>query len=255
MVSPVESSDEGTYIYARSFHNRMKKKIQDGSLYYRQKDILRPIGSVLLPVGLVALWLGYGWISYIFATVAIPLGLVLFFLGGLRLITDTDLQEQLDHAMLDYDKEITDMTGYERIVLKQPAPVEISAYCFGEKARYFKKGKKGTLVSDVYVRSRLFFTKDTLILVSRKLSVAELNEATGEGITDTCLYIPFSAVKSVELVPHENEITLTNTGKTLTAPWCELLLVSAQGERITIPVQNDMDAANLIEAITRRMSA
>lgn len=94
----------------------MKKKIRDGSLYYRQKDILRPIGSVLLPVGLVALWLGYGWISYIFATIAIPVGLVLFIFGGMRIITDTDHQEQLDHAMLDYDKEITDMAGYERTV-------------------------------------------------------------------------------------------------------------------------------------------
>lgn len=232
----------------------MKKKIRDGSLYYRQKDILRPIGSVLLPVGLVALWLGYGWISYIFATIAIPVGLVLFIFGGMRIITDTDLQEQLDHAMLDYDKEITDMAGYERTVLKQPAPLEISAYHFGEEARYFKKGKKGTLVSDVYVRSHLFFTKDTLILISRKLSVADLDEATGAGITDTLCSLPFSAIKSAELVRRKNEITLTNNGRTLTATWYELMLVNNKEETVVIPVQNDMDAANLLDAIHRRMS-
>ena len=232
----------------------MKKKIRDGSLYYRQKDILRPIGSVLLPVGLVALWLGYGWISYIFATIAIPVGLVLFIFGGMRIITDTDLQEQLDHAMLDYAKEITDMAGYERTVLKQPAPLEISAYHFGEEARYFKKGKKGTLVSDVYVRSHLFFTKDTLILISRKLSVADLDEATGPRLTDPLCSHPFSAIKSAELGRRENEITLTNNGRTLTATWYELMLVNNKEETVVIPVQNDMDAANLLDAIHRRMS-
>lgn len=229
----------------------MKKKMQDGSLYYRQKDILRPIGAVLLPVGLVALWLGFGWFSYIFAIIAIPVGLVLFIFGGLRIISDTDLQEQLDHAMQDYDKSVTDMNGYERMVLKQPAPVEISAFHFGEEARYFKRGKKGSMTSDVYVRSHLFFTKESLILASRRISVAELNEATGEGIQDTTLHIPFSAIRDASLCEYTPSVTLTNTGKTTTVSWCELVVSGEDGDMIRIPVQNDMDAATLVDTIHR----
>jgi hypothetical protein len=119
------------------------KKIKDGSLYFHQKDTLRPIGAVLLPAGLVILYLGWSFVSYILATIAIPVGLVLFIVGSSKYISDNDIKEQIDHAMLDYDKSVTDMNGFERVVLKQPSPVEITAYSFGENARYFKKGKNG----------------------------------------------------------------------------------------------------------------
>ena len=229
----------------------MKKKIKDGSLYYHQKDILRPVGAVLLPAGLVVLYLGWSYISYIFATIAIPVGLVMFIVGSSKHISDNDLQEQIDHAMLDYDKPITDMNGFDRVVLKQPAPVEISAFHYGEEARYFKRGKKGSIASDVYVRSRLFFTKESLILASRRVSVAELNEATGEGIQDTTLHIPLSAIRDASLCEYTQSVTLTNTGKTATVSWCELVVSGEEGDMIRIPVHNDMDAATLVDAIRR----
>ena len=122
----------------------MKKKLQDGTVYFRQKDILRPLGAVLLPLGLVVLYFGWGFISYILGAICVPVGLVLFIVGGARYVSDNDVAEMMDHALLDYDRSVTEMTGYERIVLKQPAPFEISAYDFGEQAKYFKKGKNST---------------------------------------------------------------------------------------------------------------
>ena len=118
----------------------MKKKIKDGSLYFRQKDILRPLGAVLLPVGLVVVYFTWG-ILFVLGALASAAGLVMFIVGGAKYISDNDVAEQIDHAMQDYDRSVTDMTGYERIVLKQPAPFEISAYSFGEDATYFKRGK------------------------------------------------------------------------------------------------------------------
>lgn len=228
------------------------KKIKDGSLYYHQKDILRPIGAVLLPAGLVVLYLGWSYISYIFATIAIPLGLVLFIVGSSKHIADNDVQEQIDHAMLDYDKPITDMNGFDRVVLKQPAPVEISAYSFGSDAQYFKKGKNGTLISDRITRTHFFFTKDSIMLVGRTLSVASLNETTGEGITDFSEHLALQAICSAALEEHETAVTLTNTGKPVSAKWCELVLSGEEGELLRVPVRNDMDAANMVEDINRR---
>ena len=147
----------------------MKKKLNDATRYYHQKDILRPIGMVLLPLGLVMMWLGWSFISYILAAVFIPAGLVMFLVGSSKFVSDNDIREQIDHAMLDYDKSVTDMNGYERIVLKQPAPLEIEAYQFGETAKYFKRGKNSTPVSDVFTRTRLFYTKDAIMIVGRTL--------------------------------------------------------------------------------------
>ena len=55
----------------------MKKKIKDGSLYFRQKDILRPIGAVLLPVGLVVVYFTWG-ILFILGALASVVGLAMF---------------------------------------------------------------------------------------------------------------------------------------------------------------------------------
>ena len=64
----------------------MKKKLQDGTVYFRQKDILRPVGAVLLPLGLVVLYFGWSFISYILGAVCVDVGLVLFIVGGARYV-------------------------------------------------------------------------------------------------------------------------------------------------------------------------
>ncbi len=229
----------------------MKKKIKDGSLYFRQKDILRPIGAVLLPVGLVVVYLTWG-IFFILGALASVAGLVMFIVGGAKYISDNDVAEQIDHAMQDYDRPVTDMPGYERVVLKQPAPFEITAYSFGEDAKYFKRGKNSTPVSDRLTRTHIFYTKDTLLVVGRTLSLTELNEATGEGITDFEEQLLLTGITSASLETYETTVTLTNTGKPLTVKWCELVLMGAEGELLRIPAKNDMDAAGLVEDINVR---
>ena len=229
----------------------MKKKIKDGSLYFRQKDILRPVGAVLLPVGLVVVYFTWG-ILFILGALASVAGLVMFIVGGAKYISDNDVAEQIDHAMQDYDRPVTDMPGYERAVLKQPAPFEITAYSFGEDAKYFKRGKNSTPVSDRLTRTHIFYTKDTLLVVGRTLSLAELNEATGEGITDFEEQLLLTGITSASLETYETTVTLTNTGKPLTVTWCELVLMGAEGELLRIPAKNDMDAAGLVEDINVR---
>lgn len=229
----------------------MKKKIKDGSLYFRQKDILRPIGAVLLPVGLVVVYFTWG-ILFILGALASVAGLAMFIVGGAKYISDNDVAEQIDHAMQDYDRPVTDMPGYERAVLKQPAPFEITAYSFGEDAKYFKRGKNSTPVSDRLTRTHIFYTKDTLLVVGRTLSLAELNEATGEGITDFEEQLLLTGITSASLETYETTVTLTNTGKPLTVKWCELVLMGAEGELLRIPAKNDMDAAGLVEDINVR---
>lgn len=229
----------------------MKKKIKDGSLYFRQKDILRPIGAVLLPVGLVVVYFTWG-ILFILGALASVAGLVMFIVGGAKYISDNDVAEQIDHAMQDYDRPVTDMPGYERAVLKQPAPFEITAYSFGEDAKYFKRGKNSTPVSDRLTRTHIFYTKDTLLVVGRTLSLTELNEATGEGITDFEEQLLLTGITSASLETYETAVTLTNTGKPLTVKWCELVLMGAEGELLRIPARNDMDAAGLVEDINVR---
>lgn len=232
----------------------LKKKIRDKSLYFRQKDIARPLGGALTVIGLVWFYFGMTMASYYIPCIITPIGVILFIVGGSRLITDNDMSEQIEHAMLDYDKEITDMNGYDRVVLRQPAPVETKAYDFGETASYFKKGKNGTLISDQYVGAHFFYTKEGILVVGRRLSIAALNgeEAGIENFTAT---LAFTEIRSAKLEEHATPINLSNTGKSMTVKWYELVVTAAApdaGELLRIPVKNDMDAAGICEEINRR---
>ena len=232
----------------------MKKKIKDGSLYFRQKDILRPLGAVLLPAGLVVIYFTYSYIFYVLAAIAAVSGLVMFIVGGAKHISDNDVAEQMDHAMLNYDRSVTDTPAFERVVLKQPAPVEIGAYSFGEDAKYFKKGKNGTPISDRYTRTHIFYTKDSILVAGRTISIAELNEATGSGMADFDGQFFFSDLRAASLESYETVVTLTNTGKTVTVKWCELVLKGDSGDLLRIPAKNDMDASTLVDGINHRIN-
>ena len=181
----------------------------------------------------------------------IPVGLVLFLIGSSKLVSDNDIQEQIDHAFLDYDKSVTDMNGYDRIVLKQPAPLEIESYQFGETAKYFRRGKNSAPISDVFSRTRLFYTKDAIMIVSRTLCISELNEAEGKGITDISETIAYSGIASASLEMHEVQVTQTNTGKPMSVKWCELVIMGHDEELIRFPAKNDMDASGLVDDLNR----
>ncbi len=236
----------------------MKKKIKDGSLYYRQKDIVRPMGGGLMIAGIILMYFGWTYISYIIACLITPVGLVMFFVGGSRHISDNDFAEQLRHAMADYDKPVTDMPSFDRVILKQPAPVETAAYSFGPEAAYFKKGKNGTPISDRFTGAHFFFTKDTLIVIGRSIAVAELGEDPNAGIRDFSETYLLAGIREAKLEEHTAEIKMTNTGKCGTLKWYELVLTAdtAEGEELLrLPVKNDMDSATLCEEINRRATA
>jgi len=228
-----------------------KKRIKDGSLYYRQKDILRPLGGVFMIVGVVWFYVGLSMASYYIPCIIVPLGLVFFFVGGSKHISDNDMLEQSNRAMEGYDSAVTDAPYFYRAVLKQPADVTCEAYAFGETARYFKRGKNGTVVSDVLTRSHAFFTKDGILVASRTLSLANLHPETGDGITDGYWELPYATIRSASMEEHSTSVTLTNTGKAATVRWYELVICSESGECLRLPVKNDMDVSTLCDEINR----
>ena len=68
----------------------------------------------------------------------VPVGLVLFIVGSSRHISDNDMTGECEHLLEGYDKAVTDMEDYDRMVLKQPADVATTAYSFGEGAAFIK---------------------------------------------------------------------------------------------------------------------
>ncbi len=229
------------------------KKIKDGSLYFHQKNILLPIGTGLLLAGIVIAYFTLSWILYILAGFMAAAGLVLFILAGSRNISDNDIKEQIEHAVIDYERVLTDMDNFDRIVLKQPEPVECSAFHFGHEVRYFKKGKNGTPLSDIYTVSKFFFSKDALMVVSRSVCISAMDGTEGSGVTDYSDIFSFDRITSAAVEEHTTTVTYTNNKKTATVKWCELVLVSHEGELLRLPVSDSMDISALCDYVNRRI--
>ncbi len=231
----------------------MKKKMKDGGRYFRQRDILRPLGAAMTIGGVVWFYFGWSMASYYIPGVIVPVGLVLFFVAGSRIISDKDFAEQVEHALLDYDKCITDRADFARLVVDHPAPVELSAYAFDETATCFKKGKNGTPLSDRYARTHIFHTREGILVAGRRLTLSDIDDAGNVAAADFELAIPYRAITSAAVEEHKTEVKLSNTGKTLTVKWCELVLtVAGEGEILRVPVHADMDADNLCDYLNRK---
>ena len=229
------------------------KNKQDGSRFYYQTDTLPFIGTAMLIVGILCLWLGFGMVSYILTAVFVPVGLILFFVGFSGRVSQNDLEEERDHLLRDYDESVTRMDKYDRIVLQQPAPVETAAYNMGSDAQYFKRGKGSTVISDVYAQTHFFFTRDSLMVKSRTVRLSAMDAEKGEGFTDLSATIEYAAMKSAFLDEHTTTVTLTNTSKPATVRWCELVVTGEEGELLRLPVRNDMDMSGLCDEIGRKI--
>lgn len=230
-----------------------KRKQQDGSSFYRQTDTLPFIGTAMLIIGILCLWLGFGFVSYILTAVFVPVGLILFFIGFSGRVSQNDLEEERDHLLRDYDESVTRMDKYDRIVLQQPAPVETGAFGFGDDAQYFKRGKGSTVLSDVYTQTHFFFTRDSLMVTSRTVKLSAMDAEKGEGFSDLHATLEYAAVKSASLDEHTVTVTLTNTNKPASVHWCELVIAGDEGELLRLPVRNDMDMSGLCEEIQRKI--
>ncbi len=227
----------------------MKKKKQDGVLYFTQKNIVRPLGGGIVIAALAMAFFPLSWIAFVIAGVLAPVGLVMFFVGGSKFISDKEMEEIMGGALLDYDRPVTDMSNYEHVILRIPSPFESSAYSFGEDAAYFK-WSQSSVISDRYVRTHFFFTLDTFIVISRRLSLTELDGKGG--VADLSETYHRSGI-TARLDEHTATVTVTVSGKPAAVKWYEFVLLSLDGEELLrLPVSNDIDVTGLCETINRK---
>ena len=232
--------------------NRNKKK-KDLSRYYKQQDWMKPVGGALAIGGGLWFWLGYSVASYYGPGLLIPVGMFLFFFDAARHIGTNEIEELKEDLLRDFDRSVTDMKNYERTVLKQPSDRISDGYRFDETAHYFKRVREAGVVSDLFVRSHFFFTKDSLLICSREVSLSEMDPNTGTGFADHNERIRYADLQTVSLVKEEIPVTLTRSGNTVHARDCRLVLCLNDNSSRSYPVRNDVDADTLCEDINRLM--
>ena len=212
------------------------KRRKDTLRYYNQSDWMRPTGLGAIIAAVVLFYFGWTYVSYILASLLMPGGLFLFFYASVRHTSDADVEEDYDHA-----------------VLRQPASLLTDGWIADGDARYFRRTKSGNVISDRFVRSHLFFTRDALLVCAREVSITEMDADTGAGYTDRTMRIPFADIRSAGLDEERVRVTLTKGGKPATMSTCTLVLTGAAGDLLRLPARNDMDASAFCDAANRRV--
>ena len=229
-----------------------KENIPSGHAYFIRKNIVRPLGGCLVIAAILSISFPVHWANYVVAAVLFPVGLVMFWTGGNKFVSERDMEEEMEKLLLGYDRPITDRLDYESVILRIPAPFEVSAYDLGERATNFKRNKGYSVISDKYVRTHFFLTNETLIIIGRRLSLTELE--TDAGVSDFCeTYLRAGINTAVE--ERTATVTLMPDGTPATAKWFEFVIRSLDGEELLrLPVPNDLDMTNLCETINRHRS-
>lgn len=224
---------------------------KDTTRYYDQSDWMRPVGLGCMIAAVALFYFGFSSISYYLASLLMPLGIFLFFYASVRHITDADVEKERDKLLEGFDSSVTEMENYDRIVLRQPADLLTDGWLHDSPATYFRRNKNGAVISDRFVRSHLFFTKEALLVCSREVSITEMDAETGAGVTDRNQRIPFPDIKSARLDETPVTVTLTKGNKPATVRTCTLVIEGEDGELLRLPVHNDMDSATFCEALAR----
>ncbi len=231
----------------------MAKKNKNSLIaYFEQKDNIRPIALGVLVLGVIMIWIPISWIAYLLATILIPAGLIGYIVSASRLVSHDELPDQAKRAMQDYDIEYTTSKEFSKEVLRHPAPYETELYVYGEDTKYYKKLKDGRVVSDVYVKTHLFFTNEALVAISRKASLCSLDGLTRAGITDTFKKIPFSSISNAALVENELEAELSDIKKPIKLKQHYFVVDGEQEELLRLPVKDDVAIVAICEEIKRK---
>lgn len=234
--------------------SKRKNKKQMGQLYFKQSDWMRPVGGILCVASIIWYWLGFSMASYYGPIIMLPIGLILLILGGVMHVSDADVNGEVEHLLQDYDASVTNMPDFDRKVLKQPSDVVTDAYDMGQASLY-RRNKGSSIISNLFVRSHFFFTKDALLVCARRVSLIDMDLEDGKGAEDIGGTFAFEDITACRLEESEVSVPMANTKKSATARRCELVLLGGEQELLRLPVHNDMDVSTLCDEVNRRIGA
>jgi len=138
--------------------------------YFKRSDSLKYIGIVLAVLGVFLYMFGWSYISYIIATIALPIGGALFIIGSSGRASDGDINEYITKRTEGIEIDLENNPSIKKRLLKQ-IPVEtVEGYEYRD-GLMVTKAKDGSIRSSEYTKSVLYSLSDALHIVSRRISI------------------------------------------------------------------------------------
>ena len=219
-----------------------QKQIKRNRNYFTKSDTLLYVGIGLVAVGAVLFFFGYGYISYILASVLAPVGVVLLLVGASQRVTDADMDTCIAKLTEGMAVDMVENPKFERRMLKQVPVLQVQNYVYDD-ALLHKYAKSGSVRSETLESAILYALDTELYVVHRHISLLSEQEPETEIIR-----IPYTELQALEVC--EQNVTLTFGKKTRTVTYSLLCLRYADTE-LKLPMQSNADVDEFISRINR----
>ncbi len=219
--------------------------------FFKQNDLPRLLGAVLLIAGLIWFWVGQTMLSYYIPIIIVPVGLFLFIFFSAKSVSETEVRSTVEKAWEGLGDDVRNREDYATLTRNMPEPFRATGPFYLEEATCFRRGKNSTVVSDVYAATDLFFTQDSLMIRSRKICLTK-----GE-VKDSALEIRWEDHPRAVLTPFTGQVALSNAHGSRVTVRGAMLEIYGDGDALLFrtPIHDDMDAETLCANIGRMTAA
>ena len=217
--------------------------IKHNKNFFKFNDSIKVWGGIMLVAGLLLLWLGWSYISWILMLLLTPSGLFLFLYASIVRSNDADIMEDIEKALEDMDTKIENSPHYDkRAKYKDPYIANGFEY---EGELLFQKAKDGSVFSSKYTRSAIHILKDRFYIISK--TVSPVSEEVENKIYD----LPFSEITSIEI----NKISKKTPYKKSYFMAKQVTLDITCGENIIkLPIHEDIDSDEFLNKAKKSVS-
>lgn len=213
--------------------------------YFKKSDTIKYVGIVLAALGVFLYVFGWGYISYIIATVTLPVGGVLFIIGSSGRASDSDIEEYITKRTERTELDLENNPGIKKRLLKQ-FPVEVIEGYEYREGLLVTKAKNGSVRTSEYTKSVLYPLSDAIYIVSRKISLIS------DESHDNAFEIPYTSIKDIKL---EEETRPVLGKKSFKVSNVRFVIEYDNEKTISLPARDNASLDSFIEKLKRIMSS
>ncbi len=217
-----------------------QKQLKRNLHYFTKSDTMLYVGIGLVAVGVALFFFGYGYISYILASVFAPVGLVLLLIGASQRVTDADIDACVVKLTEGMEVDLVENPKFAKRMLKQIPIMKLQNYVYDDTLMH-KYAKSGSIRSEKLESALLYALDNELYVVHRRISL--LSDEC-----DTQVYeISYADIEGIEITDKQTVLTFGKKARTVTTSALQIKAAT----QIELPMQSNADTDEFITRIRR----
>lgn len=217
-----------------------QKQLKRNLNYFTKSDTPLYVGIGLLVVGVALFFFGYGYISYVIASILAPVGLVLALVAASRRVTDADIDACVAKLTEGMEVDLVENPKFAKRMLKQIPMIKLQNYIFDDALAH-KYAKNGAVRTEKLETALIYALDTELYVVHRNFSLLADE-------SDTQVYeIPYTDIESIEITEQQTKMTFGKNTRTVAYS----LLTIKGASTLELPMQSNADTDEFVSRVKR----